>query len=136
MDNKKDEVEKEKYKRLRVDYAKPIINDKKGIHCEVVFYETERCTEFFFLLYFKLTTSEFLTSDDVEKELNKTCGYIKSIDFFKKHPLHPFFVKQKGSLKLAIKNAKSTCKTREEDARDYSYSELGKMMDDLGINPN
>lgn len=135
MDNKRETAEKEKYKQLRLDFSKPIIDDKKGIRCEVEFYETDRCTEFFFLLYFKLTTSEFLTSDAVEKELNKTCGYIKSIDFFKKHPLHPFFLKQKGSLKTAINNANNTCKTRERDTRDYSYSELGKMMSDLGITP-
>lgn len=135
MDNKREPVEKEKYRQLREDYSSPVVDDKKGINCEVVFYETDRCSEFFFLLYFKLTTSEFRTSDDVEKELNKTCGYIKSIDFFKKHPLHPFFIKQKGSLKSAINNANNTCKTREKDARDYSYSELGKMMQDLGINP-
>ena len=44
-------------------------------------------------------------------------------------------MKQGGSLKSAINNANNTCKTREEDVRDYSYSELGKMMHDLGINP-
>ena len=133
MDNKRDPAEKEKYKQLRNDYSNPIVDDKKGVNCEVTFYETDRCSEFFFLLYFKYTTAEFMTSDKVVEELHNACGYEKNITFFKKHPLHPFFIQQKGSLKVAINNANRTCVTRIQDSRDYSYSELGKMMQDLGI---
>ncbi len=135
MDNKREAAEKEKYRQLRLDFSKPIIDDKKGIRCDVVFYETDRCTEFFFMLYFKYTTAEFATSDKVVEELHKICGYEKKIEFFKKHPLHPFFIKQNGSLKSAISNSNNTYKTRVQEARDYSYSELGKMMQDLGIAP-
>ena len=135
MDNKREPVEREKYKQLRSDYFSPIVDDKKGFNCEVVFYETDRCSEFFFLLYFKYTTAEFLTSDKVVEELHNVCGYEKTIAFFKKHPLHPFFVQQKGSLKKAINNANRTCATRIQDSRDCSYSELGKMMQDLGVAP-
>ncbi len=135
MDNKRDSVEKEKYRQLKQDYSQLISDSESGTNCEVLFYETDRCSEFFFILYFKYTTAEFATSDKVEEEMHKICGYEKKIEFFKKHPLHPFFIKQNGSLKSAICNANKTCKTRVQDARDYSYSELGKMMQDLGIVP-
>ena len=50
MDTKDQEPERSQYIRLRAKYAKPISKPKKGIYCEVEFFETHRCTELFFCI--------------------------------------------------------------------------------------
>lgn len=44
-----------------------------------------------------------------------------------------FFTKNGGSLKTAIENADKSCKDAE--TRGYTYSQLGDMFKELGINP-
>lgn len=131
MDNKKGGKEKIDYENLKKKYLKPIIKPKKGINCEVKFFETERCTELFFLYYFKYTTKEYICSEDVVKDLNKECGYIKEIKFFATHPLHQFFVKKGGTLDTAISNSEKSCMSIETTGRDYTYSQLGEMIKSL-----
>ena len=91
MDNKKEGVEHEKYLALKRKYVKPIVNKRKGINCEVRFYETDRCTEQFFLYYFSNTTKPFHSYEDLEKEMHKYCEYEKRERFFARHPLHDYF---------------------------------------------
>lgn len=129
MDNKKDGIEKTKYEKLKNKYKKPIIKPKKGINCEVVFFETERCTELFFLYYFRYTTKEYICSDDLVKELNKESGYLKEQKFFARHPLHQYFIKKGGSLDNAIANSEKSCKSIETTERDCTYSQLGNMIE-------
>ena len=131
MDNKKKGIEHEKYVALKRKYAKPIINKRKGIDCEVRFYETDRCTEQFFLYYFSNTTKVFQSYEDLEKELRRYCEYEKRAHFFTRHPLHDYFKSKGGSLDDAIKNANASVEARDKGERDYSYSELGKMMKDI-----
>lgn len=135
MDNKrKDQKSMNDYLKLKKKYhdihvAKP----KKGIDYVVRFYETDRCTELFFLYYFRYTAQEFLASNDISAMLNKVCGYEKTLRFFRSHPLDPFFERKGGSFALAIKNAERSMKEKESGLRDYIYSEIGKMFFDLGI---
>lgn len=131
MDNKKEGVEHEKYMAFKRKYAKPIVNKRKGIDCEVRFYETDRCTEQFFLYYFSNTTKAFQSYEDLEKELHKYCEYEKRALFFVRHPLHNYFQSKGGNLDDAIKNANASAAARDNGERDYSYSELGKMMEDI-----
>ena len=131
MDNKKDGAEKVKYEQLKSEYSRPIVDAKKGIDCEVAFFETERCTELFFYYYFKYTTKKYNCSDDVVRELHKECGYLKELKFFAKHPLHSYFTKQGGTLENAIANAEKSCKSRNEQGRDYTYSQIGDMLNRL-----
>ncbi len=131
MDNKKEIIEHEKYMALKRKYAKPIVNKRKGIDCEVRFYETDRCTEQFFLYYFSNTTKAFQSYEDLEKELHRYCEYEKRAYFFVRHPLHDYFKSKGGSLDDAIKNANGSVVARDQGERDYSYSELGKMMEDI-----
>ena len=49
MDTKDIEPERSQYQKLKAKYAKPINKPKKGIYCEVEFFETHCCTELFFL---------------------------------------------------------------------------------------
>ena len=131
MDNKKNGKEKNDYKKLKDKYLNPIIKPKEGINCEVKFFETERCTELFFLYYFKYTTKQYSCSDDLTVELNELCGYEKTLKFFARHPLHQHFEKSGGSLAAAIKNAEKSCQTALESGQDYSYSQLGSMIKEL-----
>ena len=131
MDNKNEGIEREKYLSLKRKYAKPIIKKRKGIECEVRFYETDRCTEQFFLFYFSNTSKPFQSYEELEKELHKYCEYEKSQKFFVRHPLHEHFKKNGGSLEKAIKNAIASMTAFENGERNYSYSEVGKMIEDL-----
>lgn len=45
MDTKDEEPECTQYARLKKKYSKPVSKPKKGIYCEVHFFETHRCTE-------------------------------------------------------------------------------------------
>lgn len=132
MDNKKEGEEHRKYMELKKKYhQKHFVDDQKGVDCIVRFYETDRCTELFFLYYFSYTTKSFFSYDDVEKALHKFCEYEKRIKFFQKHPLHPYFKKMGGSMDNAIKNAQQSKKYKDKTDSDCSYSELGEMFDEL-----
>lgn len=134
LDNKKEGKDKSDYVNLKERFhGKHISKPKKGIDCHIEFFETERCTELFFLYYFKYTTKLYNHSNEVEADLSKECGYIKTTDFFRKHPLHHHFTKQGGSIYEAIKNAEMSMETAEE--RGYTFSELGRMFKKLGIEP-
>lgn len=131
---KKDAKSMAEYQRLKKKYHNAhIVKKRSGIDCQIRFYETERCTELFFIYYFKYTTQKFQTSDDVETLLNKICGYDKTLKFFRGHPLHQFFEKQGGNFVNAIANAKRSLFDVRNGNRDYTYSEIGSMFNDLGI---
>lgn len=105
MDTKNEEPERSQYVRLKKKYAKPVSKPKKGIYCEVHFFETHRCTELFFLYYYRYTARAYNDQQELLLELNKQCGYEKTIDFFKKSKgLHTYFEKKGGNLDTAIRN--------------------------------
>ena len=131
---KKDAKSMAEYQRLKKKYHNAhIVKKRSGIDCQIRFYETERCTELFFIYYFKYTTQKFQTSEDVEVLLNKICGYDKTLKFFRGHPLHQFFEKQGGNFVNAIANANRSLFDVRNGNRDYTYSEIGSMFNDLGI---
>ncbi|MFZ1237655.1 MAG: RloB family protein [Prevotella sp.] len=132
MDTKDEEPEHSQYVRLKKKFVKPIIKPKKGIHCEVKLFETHRCTELFFLYYFKYTSRMYTNQDMLLKDLNQRCEYHKTIDFFRKcKGLHSYFEKNGGRLDAAIVNAEHSIEEKGVGSRDYTYSELGKMMREL-----
>lgn len=131
---KKDAKSMAEYQRLKKKYHNAhIVKKRSGIDCQIRFYETERCTELFFIYYFKYTTQKFQTSEDVGVLLNKICGYDKTLKFFRGHPLHQFFEKQGGNFVNAIANANRSLVDVRNGNRDYTYSEIGSMFNDLGI---
>ena len=132
MDKKDMEPERTQYQRLKAKYSKPINKPKKGIYCEVEFFETHRCTELFFLYYFRYTSRPYDTQDPLLCDLNKCVEYRKAIDFFiKTKGLHSYFERNGGSLEKAIANANSSMEEIQTDGRDYTYSELGRLMERL-----
>lgn len=132
MDTKYVEPERSQYQKLKAKYAKPINKPKKGIFCKVEFFETHRCTELFFLYYFRYTSRLYETQWLLLKDLNQCVEYKKSEDFFIKiKGLHNYFERNGGSLEKAMANANHSMEEKEKEGRDYTYSELGRLMDRL-----
>lgn len=129
MDTKNEEPERSQYQKLRAKYARPINKPKKGIFCEVEFFETHRCTELFFLYYFHYKARPYDTQEALLKDLNRCVEYHKTIEFFVKcRGLHSYFERNGGSLDAAITNADRSMQEKQSTGREYSYSELGKLM--------
>lgn len=129
MDTKDNEPEHSNYQKLKAKYSKPINKPKKGIYCEVVFFETHRCTELFFLYYFRYTSRSYDDQDSLFKDLNKCVEYQKTADFFiKTKGLHNYFERSGGSLEKAMTNANRSMEEKQKNNRDYTYSELGRLM--------
>ena len=129
MDTKEKEPERTLYKKLKAKYAKPIDKPKKGIYCEVEFFETHRCTELFFLYYFRYTSRPYEEQEQLLKDLNKSVEYRKTVEFFiKTKGLHSYFERNGGSLESAIVNADHSMDEKLESGREYTYSKLGRLM--------
>lgn len=132
MDTKDVEPERSQYQKLKVKYAKPINKPKKGIYCKVEFFETHRCTELFFLYYFRYTSRLYETQELLLKDLNQCIAYQKTADFFiKTKGLHGYFERNGGSLEKAVANANRSMEEKQKSARDYTYSELGRLISAL-----
>lgn len=132
MDTKDVEPERSQYQKLKVKYAKPVAKPKKGIHCKVEFFETHRCTELFFLYYFRYTSRLYETQEPLLKDLNQCIAYQKTVDFFiKTKGLHGYFERNGGSLEKAVANANRSMEEKQKNARDYTYSELGRLISAL-----
>lgn len=132
MDTKNIEPERSQYQKLKTKYAKPINKPKKGIYCKVEFFETHRCTELFFLYYFRYTSRSYEEQESLIKDLNKFVEYQKTTDFFiKSKGLHSYFERHGGNLVQAIANANRSMDENLSSGRDYTYSELGRLMREL-----
>lgn len=132
MDTKDREPERSQYERLKKKYAKPINKPKKGLYCEVKFFETHRCTELFFLYYFRYTSRAYTDQISLLKDLNQNVEYRKTAEFFiKSKGLHAYFERNGGSLASAIANANRSMKEKDDSGRDYTFSELGRLMEKL-----
>lgn len=69
-------------------------------------------SELFFLYYFRYTARMYNDQSELLLDLNKQCGYEKTIDFFKKSKgLHSYSEKRGGKLDTAISNAKHSMDT-------------------------
>lgn len=129
MDTKDEEPERSQYQKLKLKYAKPINKPKKGIYCKVEFFETHRCTELFFLYYFRYTSRPFEEQESLLKDLNQSVKYQKTIDFFiKSKGLHSYFERNGGNLNTAITNANRSINEKQASGRKYTYSELGRLF--------
>ena len=132
MDTRDVEPERSQYQKLKVKYAKPVAKPKKGIYCKVEFFETHRCTELFFLYYFRYTSRLYETQEPLLKDLNQCIAYQKTVDFFiKTKGLHGYFERNGGSLEKAVANAYRSMEEKQKNARDYTYSELGRLISAL-----
>ena len=132
MDTKDKEPERSQYKRLRAKYAHPINKPKKGIYCKVEFFETHRCTELFFLYYFRYTSRPYDEQELLLKDLNQCVEYRKTTEFFMKTKgLHGYFERNGGSIAKAVVNANRSIDEKLNDDRSYTYSEIGRLIEIL-----
>ena len=132
MDTKDQEPERTQYAKLKAKYAKPINKPKKGISCTVEFFETHRCTELFFLYYFRYTSRPYADQEALIKDLNRDVAYQKTTDFFIKcKGLHSYFERNGGSIEKALANANRSMDEKVEGGIEYTYSELGILMEKL-----
>ena len=132
MDTKDTEPERTQYAKLKAKYAKPINKPKKGIYCSVEFFETHRCTELFFLYYFRYTSRPYADQEALIKDLNRDVAYQKTTDFFIKcKGLHSYFERNGGSFSTAVVNAERSMDEIETGNRTYTYSEFGRLMEKL-----
>ena len=132
MDTKDLEPERSQYQKMKAKYAEPINKPKKGIYCSVEFFETHRCTELFFLYYFRYTSRPYDDQEPLLKDLNQCVEYRKTAEFFiKTKGLHGYFERNGGSLEKAIDNANRSMDEKNNDGRDYTFSELGRLMERL-----
>ena len=66
------------------------------------------------------------------KDLNKNVEYRKAIDFFiKSKGLHSYFERNGGSLNTATANANRSIEDKLANDREYTYSEIGRLMEKL-----
>ena len=132
MDTKDTEPERTQYAKLKAKYAKPINKPKKGIYCNVEFFETHRCTELFFLYYFRYTSRPYTDQEALIKDLNRDVAYQKTTDFFIKcKGLHSYFERNGGSIEKAVVNANRSIEEKLKSDRDYTFSELGRLVNKL-----
>ena len=132
MDTKDKEPERSQYKRLRAKYAHPINKPKKGIYCKVEFFPTHRCTELFFLYYFRYTSRPYDEQELLLKDLNQCVEYRKTTEFFMKTKgLHGYFERNGGSIAKAVVNANRSIDEKLNDDRSYTYSEIGRLIEIL-----
>ena len=131
MDNKKNAEEKSEYSKLKGKYHNRKLKNKRiGTEIDIRFFENERCLEIWFLFHFKNTTAEFITQNDLLKELNKFCRYEKTEKFFlSTSGLHQYFIKNGGRFNAAKRNAESSLLRKNEHATDYTYSEMKDFIE-------
>lgn len=139
MDGKTEGNAKSKYLNLKNKYQKIHEIKKRGVKCKVVFIETERCTELWFLYHFTKSaiTRKFNSYKELEKELKryrpnyeKTERYFRSIGSIHKELI---LKSPSGSLKQAITNATQSVLSKTRDNRNYTYSEIHKLIEALEI---
>ena len=126
-------AKKAKEETLNLDYilfkCRDILRQAKSSGS---FSETHRCTELFFLYYFRYTSRPYETQEPLLKDLNQCVEYWKNIEFFiKTKGLHGYFERKGGSLEKAIANANRSMDEKLKDGRDYTYSELGRLMEKI-----
>ncbi|REC42973.1 RloB family protein [Chryseobacterium sp. 5_R23647] len=139
MDGKNSGVSKTKYLTIKAKYHDKIFSIKKsGISCKVIFIETERCTELWFLYHFlkSSTTKQYGNYKQLENDLKKfrpkyekTNAYYKSL----KGGLFNDLQENSGDLDTAVKNSKDSIVSKIRDNRDYTYSEVHIMLMGLGL---
>ena len=84
------------------------------------------------LYYFRYTSRPYDEQESLLKDLNQYVEYRKTIEFFiKTKGLHGYFERNGGSLEKAAANAYRSVEEKLQDGRDYTYSELGRLMEEL-----
>ena len=119
----------EDYRELKQKYDRKRV---RKTNCEVRFYESFPSIEQFFYFYFESSTAQ-QTNDGLKSWLKHKCGYDTSLKYLRPHSLNGVFTKNGGCLRNAIANAKKSVKLREDNNFNCSYTEVGDLIEYLGI---
>lgn len=119
----------EDYRKLKQKYDRKRV---RKTNCEVRFYESFPSIEQFFYFYFESSTAQ-QTNDGLKSWLKHMCGYDTSLKYLRPHSLNGVFTKNGGCLRNAIANAKKSVKLREDNNFNCSYTEVGDLIEYLGI---
>ena len=86
-------------------------------------------TEFY---YFRYTSRPYADQEALIKDLNRDVAYQKITDFFIKcKGLHSYFERNGGSIEKAVVNANRSIEEKLKSDRDYTFSELGRLVNKL-----
>lgn len=136
MDEKMEGTSKTQYVHLKNNYHGKIHGKKtRGIRCKVVFVETERCMELWFLYHFQYTTRKYNSYHELEKDLRKYwLQYEKTDKFFRSLKLGLYSeIITKGDLAKAIKYAEASLKSKTIDNRNYTFCEIHIFLKAIGV---
>jgi predicted transcriptional regulator len=105
---------------------------KKKSSRNVIWIETNPCTEFWFLLHFlpQLSTKRYETCEDVLPDLQRYMpNYEKTARYFRKNNLYNYLTEH-GNLERAINYAKELSRLSEETPEDrIAYSQMHKVFE-------
>ena len=105
---------------------------KKKSSRNVIWIETNPCTEFWFLLHFlpQLSTKRYETCEDVLPDLQRYMpGYEKTVRYFRNNNLYNYLT-QHGDLQRAIGYAKELSRLSEVSPEDrIAYSQMHKVFE-------
>lgn len=100
---------------------------KKKSSLNVIWIETNPCTEFWFLLHFmpQLSTKHYASCDDVLPDLRRYMpGYEKTTRYFRKNNLYKYLTEH-GDINRAIAYAKELSRLSEASPEDkIAYSQM------------
>lgn len=72
-----------------------------------------------------------MDQEQLLKDLNLSVEYRKTAEFFIKcKGLHSYFERNGGSSAAAVANAEHSMDEKQASGRDYTYSELGRLMEE------
>ncbi len=112
-----------------LDFEHKGISPFMSNYCKVEFFETHRCTELFFLYDFRYTSRPYDEQELLLKDLNQCVEYRKTINFFiKSKGLHSYFEQNGGCFEKAMLNANRSMDEKLSSGRDYTFSEIGRLM--------
>ncbi|ADQ79990.1 hypothetical protein Palpr_1851 [Paludibacter propionicigenes WB4] len=131
MDNKTDVKDRVRYRQIKDRFHnKTFKNASRGTQSTIIFFENERCLEIWFLFHFKNTTAQFLSQNELIREIKRYCAYEKTEKFFlSTKGLHQYFTKNGGDLEMAKLRSESSIKRKDEEGVDYTYSEMKLFFD-------
>ena len=104
---------------------------KKSSHRNVIWIETNPCTEFWFLLHFlpQLSTKHYETYEDVLPDLQRYMpGYEKTARYFRKNNLYKYLTEH-GDLQRALTYAEELSRLSEATPEDkIAYSQMHRVF--------
>jgi hypothetical protein len=127
-----DNILKNKKEKAKYDSFRKKFKDRMKGKGQVLFYETNPCTEFWFLLHF-LKTAEcdkhYHSADELIHELQAYMpGYDKSEKYFKKVKIYEYLITHGNLERAIISSEQAILKRRKNIINNFAYSQLHNLI--------